>query len=133
VSLEFAPGSTRPSLTASARRPELLEIDTSWAEDVALLVLSGELDVSSIERLGERFADLTAATQSDVFVDVSRLTYIDSIGLSFLVKAHRTLEARGNRLIVVFATSHLQHLFEICGLTWLLVDDPSSSRNQPAS
>jgi anti-sigma B factor antagonist len=127
VSVEIVTGAKGPARITSLRRPEGLEIRVAGAEGVALLVLSGELDVSSTARLGDRFGELAAEVHSDVFVDVSGLTYIDSSGLASLVKAHRAFAAQGVRLVIVFPTAHVQRLFDICGLTSLLVVDPSDA------
>jgi anti-sigma B factor antagonist len=129
VPLKIVPRVKSPVGTTSARRPERLNIAVTWAEDVALLVLSGELDVSSAGRLGTHFGELLTEVRSDVFVDVSGLTYLDSAGLSALVKAHRAFESRGTRLVIVFPPAQVQRLFEICGLTSLLVVDPRDATN----
>ncbi len=84
-----------------------------------VFALRGELDVAHAEEL--RLALTSVAEGSVVVVDLSELTFIDSSGLTALVHARNKLAATGAVLQVRGARGNVKHVFQIAGLTRLLV------------
>jgi anti-anti-sigma factor len=73
---------------------QLLKVESERAGEVVVLTVSGELDQASAERLA---GPLTAAIDDGavaVLVDLSDCGFIDSTGLSVLVRAQRALAER---------------------------------------
>jgi anti-sigma B factor antagonist len=95
-------------------------ISISQMEDRCLMVLSGELDVSTAPSFREYLAKVTAELKTDLVLDIGLLTFIDSTGLSLLVSEHKRLSARGSALTIFSPTPMARRLFEISGLTSLL-------------
>jgi anti-anti-sigma factor len=87
--------------------------------DVHVVTLRGELDVANAERVQRALEDADA---SSVVVDLSALTFIDSSGLTALVHAHNKLTGRGRGFKLVGATGSVQRVFEITGLSRLLME-----------
>jgi anti-sigma B factor antagonist len=87
------------------------------------LCLVGELDLA---RVGEVRARLVA-TQGDVELDCSGLTFIDASGLSVLVAGHRLCEARGATLTIVDPSPCVARLLALTGLDSILGGPAKSS------
>ena len=66
----------------------------------ALIVASGELDVQSVPELRERLAEAIDAGNRSIVVDMSEVSFIDSLSLSALVGARRKLGDDGHLAIV---------------------------------
>jgi anti-sigma B factor antagonist len=86
---------------------------------VHVLRLHGELDLVSAD--GVRQA-LLALAGSTVVADLSALEFIDSSGLSTLVRARRSIETGGNRLVIRGARGATRRAFEAAGLADVLDD-----------
>ena len=95
--------------------PEALRIDVSPAagSGPALVVLSGEMDVVSSPSFTEAMTELEQELPDGVVIDVAGLTFIDSSGINALLRAARTVEARGRRAVLAAPGTHVQRVFEI--------------------
>ena len=80
------------------------------------LRLAGELDLAGVAGVRERLA----ATDGDIELDCSELTFIDASGLSVLVAAHRLCEARGAKLTIVDPSPCVTRLLALTGLDSVL-------------
>ena len=79
--------------------------------------LEGEIDVqrSDAVRAELRHAVDTAGGRT-VIVDLTRVTFLDSSGLSALIAGKRTADAQGTPFQVRGASDNLRRLFEVTGL-----------------
>jgi anti-anti-sigma factor len=93
-----------------------------------LIVLSGELDISTASMLRHQLDEVTAGPITNIVLDISLLTFIDSTGLSLIVAEHKKLKAMGAALTVFSPTPMTRRLFEISGLTSILSIDPSNDQ-----
>jgi anti-sigma B factor antagonist len=107
-------------LNLSALGNPPFHISVSQMEDRCLMVLSGELDVSTAPLLREYLVNVTGDLTTDLVLDIGLLTFIDSTGLSLLVSEHKRLSARGSSLTIFSPTPMARRLFEISGLTSVL-------------
>jgi anti-sigma B factor antagonist len=96
------------------------------AHGTAILVVSGELDVASGPTLERELAKAEASDAQLVIIDLRDLEFIDSTGLSILIKAHRQAESSGRRFAVVRGRSQVQRLLGLTGLEerLTLIDSP---------
>jgi len=99
-------------------------IATNWAEGGWVIVLSGELDISTASMLRHQLDEVTAGPITNVALDIRLLTFIDSTGLSLMVAEHKKLKAMGTTLTIFSPTPMTRRLFEISGLTSILSIDP---------
>jgi anti-sigma B factor antagonist len=103
---------------------ELLSITRTKDGRGVILALSGELDVISAPDLAERLDALAAEACPRVLLDLSRLSFVDSAGVSVLVKARHEAEAHGRQLILRGATEQVHQVFSVLGLAdWLTDED----------
>jgi anti-anti-sigma factor len=84
-----------------------------------VLVVAGELDLASAaaleDELEKAIGDGTRA--GTVVVDLRQLEFIDSTGLSALVKAHQRAQESGRRFGLVKGGSQVQRLLALTGLS----------------
>ena len=97
--------------------PAPLDHETAGGEGV--VDFAGELDIATAGGLQTRIQDRRLAGAGDLTLDLSGLTFVDSVGLSVLVSAHNRVSEEGNRLRLILPERQ-RHLFELSGLTGLL-------------
>lgn len=81
-----------------------------------VIAVGGELDLASAPALE---SELEAATQSDaalLVLDLRELEFMDSTGLSVIVKAHQRLSEEGRALSVVRGPQQVQRLLDLTGV-----------------
>jgi anti-sigma B factor antagonist len=107
--------------------PALLDVSVSWMEDTAIMVLTGEVDLSTASLLQDHLDEILMCGRADLVVDLGLVTFLGSTGMSFLVMAQRRLQAQGSRLVVFAPPYRIRGLFDICELNSVLVVMPDNS------
>ena len=89
-------------------------------------MVSGELDLASGPALEQELTRALAAPVRGLVEDLRELEFIDSTGISILIKAHLRAQADGCRFAVVKGKSQVQRLLGLTGLEerLTLVDSP---------
>jgi anti-anti-sigma factor len=80
------------------------------------VVLVGELDMASSPDLAKVLETVVENGPTEVVLDFSGLSFIDSSGLAVLVAAQKTMGEHGRHLSVQSARRHALRVFEIAGL-----------------
>jgi anti-sigma B factor antagonist len=89
-----------------------------------VLTLAGELDAASAPALDERLTELLAEAHASVVLDLVDLQFVDSAGVSVLIRAKKQAEARTARLMLRRPTEQVQRVFALVGLAdWLEYED----------
>jgi anti-sigma B factor antagonist len=83
----------------------------------ALVCLTGELDIATAPRLREELIWPARSGIRAVTVDLARLTFIDSTGLSVLVMAMKRFRHEGGDLALRSPNPAARRVFEVTGLT----------------
>jgi anti-anti-sigma factor len=81
-----------------------------------VLVLSGELDLSSAPELERALTEIGAQAGDRVVFDLSHLSFMDSTGVSVLVRAKQDADAGGRSIAVRQPTGQVRRLLELVGL-----------------
>jgi anti-sigma B factor antagonist len=82
---------------------------------VQVIGLRGELDVATASQLAQPLSDAVESGRTEVVVDLSELTFMDSTGLLVLLNGLRRLFRKGGRLAVTCTNPTVLRLFEITG------------------
>jgi anti-anti-sigma factor len=91
-----------------------LERDGTFADDVVVVALSGELDLTNARELEERL-DASAAADDLLVVDLNRVVFIDSAALHVFFKLARARERQ--RLALLLAPdAAVARVLEIVGM-----------------
>jgi anti-sigma B factor antagonist len=94
----------------------LLEMEVEEHGGTAVLVLTGELDISSAGRVEKELARLEDGDPGPLALDLSRLQFMDSTGLRIVVSADARARQRGRRFAVVRGPEAVQRIFRITRL-----------------
>jgi anti-sigma B factor antagonist len=87
----------------------------------------GEVDVMTAPKLSAYLDSVLRSRDTDVAVDLTETTFLDSAGLHVLLNAARRLTRRSRRLIVVCAPGPVRHVIELARLAETLgVSDPEA-------
>ena len=97
-----------------------LEIEVQQTESRALVAIAGELDTSTASYLYDALSDLELTNIRHVVLDLAKVTFMDSTGLSVIVTEHKRLNHVNGTLTIFSPPSAIRRLFEITGLTTTL-------------
>jgi anti-sigma B factor antagonist len=90
-----------------------------------VLTLVGELDLASAPELERRLQEILAESPRRLLLDLDELTFVDSAGVSVLIRAKKEAEANGCRVVLRRATAQLRRVFAVVGLaSWLVAEEP---------
>jgi anti-sigma B factor antagonist len=90
------------------------------APELALVSMSGELDLYTAERVQGGIDEAVAVGADTVVVDLSGISFVDSTALGVLVQETRRLEGRGHSLVLVTSDPRTQRVLEVTGLDRVL-------------
>jgi anti-sigma B factor antagonist len=82
-------------------RGDDLGVRASSIDGVSVLVVQGELDTFTAPRLAKAIDHGLAASTTALVVDLSKLEFLASAGMSVLLDGHKSAQGSGKRLIVV--------------------------------
>jgi anti-sigma B factor antagonist len=97
------------------------------SEDRATVIaVSGELDLASSPALQEELNRFASSESELLIIDLRELEFMDSTGLSVLVRAHQRAEEHGRQLAMVKGPQQVQRLLSLTGVgdRLTLVDTP---------
>ncbi|MBV9604019.1 MAG: STAS domain-containing protein [Solirubrobacterales bacterium] len=88
-----------------------------------MLALFGELDVVSAPKLQETLDRVLSRPHARVMLDLNGLRFVDSAGVSVLIKAKQRADTDGQTLVLRRPTEQLERVFALVGLAdWLAVE-----------
>jgi anti-sigma B factor antagonist len=96
--------------------------NVSQVNGATVVALRGELDVASSQELSDELAELIENGTTDLVIDLAQLAFIDSTGLSAILRANRSLE-RGH-LVLREPNPLVRQVLEITGLIGALRIEP---------
>ena len=95
-------------------------------EDVAILVVGGEVDFEVSPQLKARMTKTIKAGRRRLVLDLSDVTFIDSTAIGVIAGAVEKLdEAGGGSLAIVCTHDKVMQIFEITGLDSVITVHPS--------
>jgi anti-sigma B factor antagonist len=84
--------------------------------EASVVSVVGELDLASSPALEEELERLAAGNAPLVIVDLSALEFMDSTGLSVLVRAHHRAAENGQRFGLINGSQQVQRLLSLTGV-----------------
>jgi anti-sigma B factor antagonist len=99
-----------------------VDLDVSTREEAGrvVVVAIGEVDIFTAPQLDAELSRLTADGRTDLVVDLARVDFLDSTGLSVLVKALKRVREADGRLDIVVTSDRVAKVFRITGLDQLI-------------
>ena len=92
-----------------------LMLHESVQDGCCTLALAGELDLATAVRFEEAIGRICADGASELVLDLSELSFIDSCGLSALLRARTDCEQRRCRLLLTNGRPQIKRLFALTG------------------
>lgn len=101
-------------------------VDVQDGEQAVLIGVSGELDLASSPELERELERGTASEAELLIIDLRKLEFMDSSGLSVLVRAHQKATQSGKRFAIVKGPQQVERLLSLTGVAERLtvVDTP---------
>lgn len=94
---------------------------TSLEDGEAVVAVWGELDLSTAPELSRSLAPVLDAHPHELILDLAGLRFIDSSGLTLIVRTSKELKAHEGVLGLAHPTPQVRRVLEIVGLDELLV------------
>jgi anti-sigma B factor antagonist len=117
-----------PTMTFSpgpASAPPAFTVAVHEHGEVAVVEVTGELDIYTAPALREALLDLTAAGWTRIVVDLLGVAFLDSTALGVLVGGYKRVRAAGGYLRVACPAGPLAGVFRTTGLDGVLPLYPS--------
>jgi len=91
-------------------------VDVRREGRAAVISVSGELDLATGPELEAELQGISPAETTMVVVDLRKLEFMDSTGLSIIVRAHQRLTREGCELGLVRGSPQVQRLLDLTGV-----------------
>lgn len=92
------------------------QVQVSREGQTEFIAVSGELDLASGSRLESELDKIRPADTALVVVDLRELEFMDSTGLSIIVRAHQRLAEAGCELSLIKGSTQVQRLLDLTGV-----------------
>lgn len=92
------------------------EVSVELRDGWQVLVLAGEVDVATAPRLRDRLVQLVTEGPAQVVVDLSGVTFIDSMGLGAMISGLKRARAHQGDLRLAGAGDHVAKVLSITRL-----------------
>jgi anti-sigma B factor antagonist len=112
-----------------ANGPRSLMVETALADEVATIIVRGDLDDAAIPEVARAIVESVSRARANVVLDLGDVAFVDATGLEFIVRARRRVAKGGGTLTVSRPTVGVHRLLAVCGIVDL---DLSSRPVSPA-
>ena len=92
--------------------PVLRIMERTTDVGAVIVVVQGEIDISTVDALRARLAD---SCRGDATIDLRRVPFLDCLGLQLLLDQHEHSTAHGWRIDFVQGPPAVRRLFELTG------------------
>ena len=103
-----------------ALRSTIAAVDVERLDELALVKVGGELDLTPAATLDARIEDLLADGVNQIVIDLREAQFIDSQGVRILVKYELRSRRDGFDLGVIPAAGQVRRVFETMGIDRLI-------------
>ena len=91
-------------------------------EDGPVLVIAGDIDIAAIEPLSAAIQALPA--DRPIVLDFTDVTFLDSMGLTVIVRAHRTRDSRRDEVVLRHPRPGVMWVLETSGIANVVRIEP---------
>jgi len=95
-----------------------LSIEKKYRQDLNVwnVKISGEVDIYTSDKMKETLNEMVEEKNTEIQIDCTNLSYIDSSGLGVLIGVLKKLKEEKNNLVILNARSNIVKLLSITGL-----------------
>jgi anti-sigma B factor antagonist len=99
----------------AARTPGVV-IRRTRLQGAPVVAVSGELDLSTVQRLEEALDAAVRETEGTLLLDFSQVSFMDSSGVSVLLRARALLGREDRAVAVICPPGHVRDVFGLAGI-----------------
>lgn len=116
--------------TGASDEPKALTVTLQESGATLTVVVSGELDISTVPAFNKELSELRHNAARTVVLDLSPTSFMDSTGLSAVLVAEMHARMRGQKFVVVAGPPHVHELFKLTGVdNFLEVVNPGDAKS----
>jgi len=93
-----------------------MKIQVTEIDNTTLINISGAIETAQIKELSELVDSLCESSDKDLEIDLGNAEYIDSTGISILLKLHKAQKQRDLKFSIVEASERITSLLSLCSL-----------------
>ena len=97
-----------------------MQLDLLENGNVNVLVLSGQLTIGAEGQLSEAIDTLLESDRTSILLDLTRVSYMDSVGIGELVSSYRTVKRLGGALKILGPTKKVRDSLSLTQLLPIL-------------
>jgi anti-anti-sigma factor len=101
-----------------------MEIAEEYVNDVIVVRLQGQLDSNTAQSARERFARLGTAFCPRIAIDLSKLSYISSVGLQAVLVLAKKIQQSKGKIVLFGVLPDVGEVLSISGLDKILTVRP---------
>lgn len=123
-----------PNLSLSTESQHM-QLDSELLDNKAIKVsLDGRLDIQGANAIDMQFTALTATKKAAVLVDMSKVSFMASIGIRLLLSNAKACSARGGKMVLFAPQPLVKDVLQSAGVTKLIetVDDQAAAEQAAA-
>jgi anti-sigma B factor antagonist len=106
----------RRPIVAPRDSPQPFTVEASETSFGAMVIVAGEVDLATAPRLRDVLGSHVAPDGESVALDLSGVTFIDSVGLALVLALDRELRLHKGRMAIVCPEGPAKLLFEVTGV-----------------
>jgi anti-sigma B factor antagonist len=96
--------------------PNGFTIDVETRPEMTVISVAGELDLMYAGRVEEHLRESEQVEGRMIVLDLSGLAFIDSTGISVLLRAYLRAQKEGRRLVLLPGPPFVQKVFSVSGM-----------------
>ena len=93
---------------------------TELDNGIRLIALNGALDMNGTYSIEVQFVRYCAGDNIRVLVDLSKVSYISSIGIPLLVNTAKSIISRGGKIVFLNPQDKVSQVFEMVGVPQMI-------------
>lgn len=93
-----------------------MNIQITEADNTILINISGPVETANIKEFSELVDSLCKSSDKAVEIDLANADYLDSTGISLLIKLHKAQKQRNLDFSIVEASEKVTSLLSLCSL-----------------
>lgn len=93
-----------------------MKIEVNDIDDITILVIDGMLTLGSDQHFAEVFHQEIARGRKKIILDMTKVKYIDSLGIGQIAGGYTSLEESNGKLVLARINEKIRQLLRLTGL-----------------
>lgn len=81
-----------------------------------VITVSGVIDLRMAETFYDELSDVLASTGADVVIDLSEVEFLDSTGVTALMRSGKDLRSSNREMVLISTTGPVRRVLEVSGV-----------------